>query len=194
MPNIGLCGAHRTGKTTLAAHAAQAIGLEQVVTSTSAVFKQFGLDPAAPMDFSQRLQIQHQVLDAALQAWQGKQDFISDRTPLDFIAYTVADIQGKTEVNIKALNDYIVRCFSVCNSTFSHLLLVQPGIPLVYESGKAALNPAYIEHLNYLFKGLSIDTRLNCAITVIPREMLDMRERVEQVRESCKDGSKINSI
>ncbi|HBC41075.1 MAG TPA: AAA family ATPase, partial [Pseudanabaena sp.] len=55
---------------------------------------------------------QNHVLDAAQQVWQNSATpFISDRTPIDMIAYTLGDIQGKTEVDFDLLNQYIDRCF-----------------------------------------------------------------------------------
>ena len=58
---IGLCGSHRTGKTTLALAIAQEKNLAFVKTDTSAVFKQQGLHPSAPMDFNTRLWIQNHI-------------------------------------------------------------------------------------------------------------------------------------
>ncbi|MFN6383158.1 MAG: AAA family ATPase, partial [Pseudanabaena sp.] len=87
--NLGLCGAHRTGKTTLAIAISSDLNLPFVRTTTSQVFAQLGLDPAEPMDFQTRLFVQNHVLDAAEQVWQeSASPFISDRTPIDMIAYT----------------------------------------------------------------------------------------------------------
>ncbi|MEN8141152.1 MAG: AAA family ATPase, partial [Thermodesulfobacteriota bacterium] len=80
---IGLCGAHRTGKTTMARQCARDYALALVTTDTSAVFAEHGLDPAAPMDFATRLWIQDKVLVAGEAVWGGQErPFITDRTPL----------------------------------------------------------------------------------------------------------------
>ena len=182
--NLGLCGAHRTGKTTLAIAISSHLNLPFVRTTTSQVFAQLGLDPAEPMDFQTRLFVQNHVLDAAEQVWQESvSPFISDRTPIDMIAYTLGDIQGKTEVDFDLLSQYIDRCFSSTNQFFQNLAIIQPGIPLVYEEGKAALNAAYIEHINILVIGLCSDRRLKTNVFCNARNAIDLETRILNILE-----------
>ncbi|EIJ42653.1 shikimate kinase [Beggiatoa alba B18LD] len=176
---IGLCGGHRTGKTTLARAIAEKTGMPFLATSTSAVFQEYGLDPAKPMDFKTRLWIQQRVLNSATMSWHdAPTDFITDRTPIDFMAYTLGDIQGMTDVDFPDLEAYLNQCFTITNQFFSQLVVLQPAIPLIYEEGKAALNKAYIEHLNSVVLGLCHDERLQVAVTVIKRAVLALDERV----------------
>lgn len=179
---IGLCGSHRTGKTTLARQVAAQRHMEFLETTTSSVFARNGLNPSEPMDFSTRIWIQDKVVDAAVEVWQAASGpFISDRTPIDMLAYTLADIQGKSEVDFTALEKYMEHCFSVTNRFFSRLVVVQPAIPLVHEEGKAALNKAYMEHLNFLVMGLCQDERQCCPVHIISREIIEMSERIGEV-------------
>jgi hypothetical protein len=175
--SIGLCGAHRTGKTTLARRYAEINNIPFVQISTSDVFERHGLDPAKPMSFSMRLWIQGLILAEAKAVWEGTQHFITDRTPIDFMAYTLADIQGDTEVDAPALKEYMAQCFDALSKYFSHLVVIQPGIPLVFEQGKAALNSAYIEHLNTLTLGLCHDSRNLAGVSVMRRGMTDIQSR-----------------
>ncbi|GBO52532.1 hypothetical protein APA_201 [Pseudanabaena sp. lw0831] len=182
--NLGLCGAHRTGKTTLAIAIASRLNIPFVRTTTSQVFAQLGLDPAEPMDFKTRLFVQNHVLDAAEQVWQNSAvPFVSDRTPIDMIAYTLADIQGKTEVDFDLLSQYIDRCFASTNQFFQNLAIIQPGIPLVYEDGKAALNAAYIEHINVLVIGLCRDSRLKANVFCNLRDTISLEIRILNILE-----------
>jgi hypothetical protein len=182
--NLGLCGAHRTGKTTLAIAISTDLNLPFVRTTTSQVFAQLGLNPAEPMDFQTRLFVQNHVLDAAEQVWQeSARPFISDRTPIDMIAYTLGDIQGKTDVDFNLLSQYIDRCFASTNQFFQNLAIIQPGIPLVYEEGKAALNAAYIEHINVLVIGLCSDRRLNANVFCNARNVIDLETRILNILE-----------
>jgi hypothetical protein len=183
---IGLCGSHRTGKTTLAEAISKQTGIPFIKTSTSAVFEQHGLHPAQPLDFKTRLWIQHCVIEAAVPIWQqaGKGLFITDRTPLDFMAYTLAEIQGATEVNSEELEAYLAHCFEVTNQFFTKLVILQPAIKLVYEPGKAALNKGYMEHLNTLIQGLCHDERLKCPSLVIKRHITPLDQRIEIVLNS----------
>ena len=180
--NLGLCGAHRTGKTTLAIAISSHLNIPFVRTTTSQVFADLGLDPAEPMDFKTRLFVQNHVLDAAEQVWQTSvTPFVSDRTPIDMIAYTLGDIQGKTEVDFDLLNAYCDRCFASTNQFFQNLAIIQPGIPLVYEQGKAALNAAYIEHINILVIGLCGDSRLKANVFCNPRVAIALDLRVSNI-------------
>ena len=184
--NIGLCGSHRTGKTTLAGSISEKFKLPFVRTFTSEVFRKYGLDPAKPMDFTQRLWIQHKVLDAAEVAWSAQQGhFVTDRTPLDMAAYTLGDIQGATVVDVAEMEDYMDRCLNTTNKYFDTLVLVQPGIPLVHEEGKAALNSSYLAHLNYLILGLCNDERIICRLLRMPKNVLDIGDRSRMVIEFC---------
>ena len=184
--NFGLCGGHRTGKTTLAQAIANQKNIPFVKTDTSAVFRKFGLDPALQMDFSTRLHIQYKVLEAAIAIWEQEPNyFISDRTPIDMMAYTIGDIQGKTEVNFRELEDYLNLCFEVTNQFFAKLAIVQPGIPLVYEVGKAALNQGYIEHINILVMGLCSDRRLKSTTLCLDRQTVDLDKRIKELLEFC---------
>ena len=179
---IGLGGSHRTGKTTLALAIAREKNIAFIKTDTNAVFKQYGLHPSTPIDFNTRLEIQHQVLQAAAQAWQAEtSDFITDRTPLDFIAYTLADIQGATEVDFAAVAIYLNRCFEVTNQFFNLLVILQPAIPLVYEPGKAALNPAYMEHLNIIIQGLCHHDYLRCPTVILKKDTVRLEERMAAI-------------
>ena len=58
------------------------------------------------------------------------------------------------------------------------ILLVQPGIQLVDEPGKAPINEGYIEHLNSLILGLTVDERLRPAHFYMPRSLKDIDERM----------------
>ncbi|ELS34776.1 MULTISPECIES: AAA family ATPase [Pseudanabaena] len=185
--NLGLCGAHRTGKTTLAIALADRLHIPFVRTTTSQVFARLGLDPAEPMDFNTRLFVQNHVLDAAEQVWQdAATPFISDRTPIDMIAYTLGDIQGKTEVDFDLLNQYIDCCFASTNQFFQNLAIIQPGIPLIYEEGKAALNAAYIEHINTLVIGLCRDSRLQAEVFCNAREAIGLEARILNISDEFK--------
>jgi hypothetical protein len=180
--SIGLCGAHRTGKTTLAEALAAQTKKPFVKTSTSEVFRQHGLDPAQALDFKKRLEIQKQILISYIETWSAQpQSFITDRTPVDLMAYTLADIQGNTEVDFPELERYLERCFEATNKYFDVLIVLQPGIELIAAEGKAALSRAYIEHLNSLILGLCHDERLESGVVCIKREITDLDGRIRKI-------------
>lgn len=179
---IGLCGSHRTGKTTLAKAVAEHLNIPFIQTNTSQVFHDHGLKPSSPMDFKTRLWIQHKVVDAGQKVWESRQgDFITDRTPIDMMAYTLCDVQGTTQVDFYALKRYMTHCFQVTNRLFSSLIIIQPGIPLVYETGKAALNEAYMEHLNVMIIGLCSQERSTCPFFILQRDIVDLQDRIDTI-------------
>lgn len=167
--NLGLCGAHCTGKTTLAQELSELTGMPFARTSTSKVMQELGFTPDAAMTFDERLTVQELILDAAEELWGSFKDtFISDRTPMDMIAYTLAAIQGETLFDQHQLTDYIYRCREITNKYFSHIILLQPGIPLIGREGKAALNEGYIVHLNTILMGLTVSDHLEGEVLWIP--------------------------
>lgn len=181
-PGIGLCGAHRVGKTTLAQAVSRNAHIPFLKTHTSQVFAQHGLDPAKRMPFKTRLSIQRDILAAAVEVWsQATGRFISDRTPLDMAAYTLADVQGSTRVDAKALAQYLDDCVEQTNRYFSTLIIIPPGIPLVQEPGKAALHEAYIEHVHALVVGLCHDPRISASIHQLTRDVLSLNDRLQRI-------------
>lgn len=179
---IGLTGSHRVGKTALARAFAEKFELEFVQTSASQVFKDMGLDAAQHYDFATRLTVQEEILKRFDQQYAavGAKPAITDRTPLDMLGYTIAEaVQHAVPDELQdRFQKYVQSCIDVTNKRFGVLLVVQPGIPVVAEEGKAALNHAYIEHLNSIILGLSVDERIKAAHFYIPRRMTDMEERI----------------
>jgi hypothetical protein len=185
---IGLCGSHRSGKTTLARAFSQKRGIPFVETSVSAIWRELGLDPAKEYDFATRLTVQEEILkrvDAIYAKYTGL-DFITDRTPLDMAAYTLGDAIGdRVPDNCQdRLSAYVRSCFDVTNRRFGMVLLVQPGIALVHEAGKAAMNQGYIEHLNSLILGLTVDERLTSTHFYMPRAVTTREDRLAALEAS----------
>lgn len=185
--NVGLCGAHRTGKTSLAeAFVKEHEGFVFLKTSASQVFKDLGLIPNVDYPFETRITVQEKILDVFEEAYKsmGEQAFISDRTPIDMIAYTLADVRQETlnaEESVR-LKKYIKRCIDVSNRFFSILIVIQPGIPVRKEEGKASLCPMYIDHVAHLVMGLAVSEEVHSAHFYIPKKMTDIDRRVESVR------------
>lgn len=186
---IGLAGAHRTGKTSLARESARALGLPFVETSVSEIFRNMGLDPAEPMDFQTRLIVQSVVLKVCQENWARETaGFLSDRTPIDMLAYTMAEVKGETlDYTTEALlAKYLRDCINAANRHFSLIMLVQPGIPIVAAPGKAALSIGYMEHLNALMAGFLVRKDLSASTVFLRRDTLDMQDRINCVIHSYK--------
>jgi hypothetical protein len=179
---IGLVGSHRCGKTSLARQYALKHGIPFLETSVSAIWRELGYDPSALYDFETRLTIQERILervDAKFAEFSGR-EFITDRTPLDMAAYLIGDAIGDRVPDScqERVKKYVADCFEATNRRFGVVILIQPGIPLVKEEGKAAMNEAYIEHLNSLMLGLTCDERLRSCNFYLPRAVVDMDRRI----------------
>ncbi len=186
MTNIGICGAHRTGKTTLAKALAKALNMPFVEIGTSAIFAKNNLDPAKPMDFRTRLYIQQQILKHAVEVWfEYKQPFVCDRTPIGMMAYTLAEVQGDTldERTEQELEVYLLLCKSATEKYFNYLFLVPPAIPITAAKGKASLSRGYIEHIHRLCVGFFHDTDTIQAGSQLPRSLTDLDDRVKFVAD-----------
>ncbi|CAB4121763.1 AAA domain containing protein [uncultured Caudovirales phage] len=182
---IGLIGAHRTGKTTLAKAYAEEMEVPYVETSSSAVFERLGYSPKVDYDFGTRMIIQNAILDDAIVKYsQHTGMFVTDRTPIDMLAYTIADIQ-RQNLSLEQSREFIKyfhRCFEESNKRFMCLTLIQPGIEIVDAPGKAPANPAYMEHLNTIMLGLLVGEFNSSSHFYLPRRTTDMQERVEALK------------
>ncbi len=184
--NIGICGAHRTGKTTLAKALAKALNMPFVEIGTSAIFAANHLNPANPMDFRTRLYVQQQILKHAVDIWfEMDEPFICDRTPIDMMAYLYAEVQGDTldEQTEQELEGYKLLCKSATEKYFHYLFLVPPAIPITAAKGKASLSRGYIEHIHRLCVGFFHDTDSMQAGSRLPRSLTGLDERVKFVAD-----------
>ena len=148
------------------------------------------MDPQKDYPFAERLKLQDLILDNAIEEWASvaHHTFVSDRTPLDMLAYTMADIQRKTLTVVERAEFklYMDRCFKVTNWYFSVLVVHQPGIPYVDDPTKGPPCMGYIEHINTLITGLVADRRCHAERSIIPREVLDLERRVGAVNSALR--------
>ena len=120
---LGLAGAHRTGKTSLAAEFAKKKRLLCLKTSASEIFRDLGLDPAVHYPFAKRLDIQEEILERFEMAYFAATSQgigIADRTPLDLLAYTLAEAvqDAVSEKEQARFESYTRNCFQALNRHF----------------------------------------------------------------------------
>lgn len=189
---IGLVGAHRTGKTTLAIQSAAEFTIPYVPASVSSTFTRLGLSPRDQFTFPERLAVQFEVLKDAEVAWsEGALDVsITDRTPVDMMAYTLAEVGPYTlDANPgteKRLTEYIEACKLATRRHFKSLVLVRPGIPIMDDLTKASPCPHYIDHLDAIMAGLVLDRALRCEVLILRREVLGIEDRIQYVGKALK--------
>jgi len=182
---IGLTGAQRTGKSTLAKAYAERAGIKFLQTDVVGTFARLGFDAKKDYPFDLRLHIQGEILkDCEALYERAGVNWITDRTPICMLAYTLADVtrQSLTQELESELDAYAKACIDVCNRHFTTLIVLQPGIKAVDAPGKAPASPGFMEHMNALCLGLSVDERIKAYHYYIPRDMLSLTRRVEAVQ------------
>lgn len=201
---LGLCGPHRTGKSTLARAFAEAHGILFVETSISKVYRDIGMDPAAECSLPERIAVQEILLETLCKQYvtARKQSmlFIADRTPIDMASYMLADVGRSATLGAPALSarvdDYVTRCLKATAEHFSAIVQVQPGLPMGEgtEPGKARPCVAYVEHLNAIQLGLLADERNLVRSYKIKREAIDMDERLKALGKAVDAALAAHSV
>lgn len=187
----GLAGAHRTGKTTIARQLAVEHNAPLIESSAFQIASSMGIKVEAGMPFKDRLTFQEAVLEAFTGAYEQQNGvFFTDRTPLDFAGYLIMDWHPKltTPEQDAAALDYVRRCIDATSRYFFMVVCVQPGIPYVSDTGKPAPNEAYQELLNTTIVGLAMTPECKSDTLVLPREMLNLRDRVSHVGKEFISG------
>lgn len=194
----GLCGAHRTGKTTLAKQLGL-LGFKYIDVDLSGVQKGHGYDSSnQTYDWETRKNIQELLLNHFVQlivdmdahgivshaAIRAEPMVILDRTPLDLIGYTLLNYpEFPTPEDNEWFTDFANRCHHLTQKYFSAVMLVQPGIPIEGDPKSAPAIKEMIEELNQYYlaefmKPSSIRT------VIMPAEITGLHERIQYTREN----------
>jgi len=179
---IGLCGAHRVGKSTLARLYSEVNDVPFVASSVSAIALRYDFD----MDHHRRdapafREMQEVILDTMEKSFRDHEVFIADRCPLDAAAYLVADMQANTGSPAfqEGVLQYIDRAVRLTNELFDAVILVPPGISFEPMDGKPGANLAYQEHHHLLVRGLMGE--LSIPNGELARDNLKLDDRLDAV-------------
>lgn len=184
---LGLSGAHRTGKTTVAKRLQTEKGCPFVTSSASAVAKELGIVADAQLPPEDRRRLQERILEKAVEAYEnegGNGLFVTDRTPLDFAAYALADWGMAADAEHEAwIIDYVDRCMDATSRYFFMVGVIQPGILYVKDEGKPEPNDLYQEVVNTNVIGLARNPRVRAYLTVIERYERDTKARASKLAQ-----------
>lgn len=198
-------GSHRSGKTSTAQQVAEQMGIEFIDSSFN-VARQYGYDPVGVLSLEQRLQMQKAVLAHHLGVIaQAPRPAITDRTPLDFFAYTLAEYGIMSHQQVvdpgltKEVRDFAEACIHATVMHYDMVFLLEPLPFYVVDDTKAtpAENPAFQIHIDALIHGaLSKAHNLDLNYAIVP--VMDMQKRVdfvlEQIEERMDDIEKLKSV
>ena len=187
--NIAFCGAHGTGKTTLAIALEQKLGIPYIPIDASDVFLQYGFHPSDKLDIRNRLFVQQKILEKAERIWfdVDEPSFICDRSPLDLAAYLLADI-GNGELDQRTqdeIDDYLADCFLITKRYFKKIVLIPPVIRTIPREYKGASNKPLIQALHCTLIGLLSDWDLPHKI--LPKACVSVSDRVQFVEDYLRE-------
>lgn len=180
---FGLCGAHATGKTTIAESVAKELGIEFIPSQTSSVFKSLGMNPQDVLSPGERLYVQTTILSVAEHAWEEASQrghWVSDRTPFDFMTYLINDSFTWEDSYTQVFEDYLERCFKSHKEYFGHTILVQPdGVIWERDSSLKGRNSRVLQNsMNVVYRGL-----LSCVeatdYTILDSELTSEKKKVQ---------------
>lgn len=182
---IALCGAHRTGKTTIAQSLAKHYGIDYVPSQASAVAARMGINLKGQISVADRIAYQQAVMKTMVEDWTRDTPFITDRTPLDAAAYLLADMANITGSNKerRQVVSYVEKAQVLTGKLFDILIYVPPAIEYHDEPGKPPFNEAYQEHHGFLVLGMFYDNELATTYKLhIDRKLADHSQRVGILR------------
>lgn len=185
---IGFCGAHRTGKTTLARAVSRVYGLTLLTSSASAVAAKHDFDMAHHNRLDTGIPMQVEQLDTMIEAFRANpRGYVCDRTPLDAAAYLLADATASagTPIARETAVRYVEKAMRLTAANFDLVILVPPAITFEPMDGKPPMNEAYQEHHHLLVRGMLCDDEVAIPTGQIARDNIDRANRIAAALDFC---------
>lgn len=199
---FGFTGAHRAGKSTTAKLVAGRLGIPYFDASVSATMRERGWNTVAPMTFEERFTMQRVMLRVFNERLQNApRPAITDRTPLDMAAYTLAELgmHGRLEPHLEEeVTRYVDDCLRSTGEAFDSLYYLRPLPIFVPAETSAPPNRPYQSHIHYLIGGLldhipdhvarvsiytdDLERRVAFSARVITDRLAQMKECLARVR------------
>lgn len=189
---IGICGCHRTGKTTLAKAMSRCVSEERYVPvemKTASLLKDLGVTMKTKLKFEERLNVQDLLLKKYEEEykWMSEDEeiirttrdrnfaYVVDRTPIDVAAYLLAESNFQTATNIsqsavEQFKNFMSRHISVTSKYIDMLVYVPIAINVVEENDKAPCNPIFMRHIDFLIQGMihRYETMFDSSMPIFP--------------------------
>jgi hypothetical protein len=184
----GVCGTHRSGKTTAAKLLAEQLGIE-FLDSSFDVAKKFGFNPVGEMSLTDRLAMQILVLEDHVEKLNAApRPLITDRTPLDYFAYTLAQFgmtshKDTSDTTLLAAHAFAEKCLDVTKTYYDMVFVMDPLKVYEVDTTKATptANPAFQLHIHALIHGAvsQIHQELNYALVPV----MPLQQRVDFIAQ-----------
>lgn len=179
----GLAGASRTGKTTLAKRLSTELNIPFLDSSTTVLARKAGFNMVANMGVEERLTAQEKLLEAYMELiHEAPQVFITDRTPFDMLAYTLAEVgMHSCDAELgERIAKYTEACMAAGEKTFAMVMHVDPLDFYEESPDKPPLNKAYQNHIHLLIGGALLES----SVPMMAVEDGPVEERVSRILAS----------
>lgn len=155
MRRICMAGPSGTGKSTLAKALAEHYKIPYITTSTKPLWDKYEIKSHSDLIQKAFLnpqwgkEFQDEVLQFRIDALKGAEEFVTDRSPIDNIAYFL--LQNSASLGEEDTEKYIYSCMGVMDM-FSHIILLPFTDLVVLEpDGKRIANKYYQMMVNGTF-------------------------------------------
>lgn len=192
---IGISGAHRTGKSVLATTLSQSefakkynIRLFETNVQNYSIWN-LTCRSSDYYTFAERIEIQTEILTILEDSLNKYRDvnFISDRTPLDILAYLLANIDHTTSKFFDTKTNILIsNVIELIKNHFTHIFIILPGINPLLDTekvGKTYNSLAYQEAITNQVIGIFYRylRNFNIKMEIIPKHLLNISDRVDYI-------------
>lgn len=195
--SFGLSGAHRSGKTTLARALSEQMQIPFFETSTSKLLAEKGINAVGDLPLLQRIEAQEYLIEKHWELTQAlPRPFISDRTPLDMIAYTLGEVtMHNTDLQTaQRIQRYVERCLWVANHTYSGILVLRPLPFYEKDDTKPPENPGYQTMIQMIVEGALEQLEYTNQITLYDSDHAErLKDAVEFIGETLTEIAAIKA-
>lgn len=185
--SFAFAGAHRTGKSTTAKIVAQRLGLPYLDSNVTKEMLAAGFDQVGNLDLERRMECQEKRLELHMEKYAAApRPCITDRSPLDIAAYTLAEFSMHSSVELgQRAAELANRCVNLTRIHYDTLIVPRPLPVYLIEDGKPPPNVGFQHHVQYLIEGMA--TSLSGEITTAILTVTSLEDRCDTVTDLIRD-------
>jgi hypothetical protein len=159
---FGLTGAHRTGKSTLAKQLSMDLGFAYYDASVSRIMRELGVNSVEHLTLDKRLDAQEYLLKRHLEDIATMpRPCITDRTPLDFIGYMLAEVtmHNTPQELWERTGKYVEDCLTATRIHYDTVIACRPLPSYEEDPTKPPPNVGYQWELQLIIEGAMMQVR-----------------------------------
>lgn len=156
--------------------------------STTDLMREIGVEPVANLSIPERLKGQNHLLTRFLELLHAApRPLITDRTPLDFIGYTLGEVtmHGVAPEHDALIQDYVDRCLEATRTHFDMIVMLRPLPSYEVDPTKPPPSRAYQTLVQSIIEGSAMMIKPYVGLCVA--DTTDLDERVALVAEELRE-------